>query len=306
MAHQIRHLAVDEPGRVVRVDVRADLRDQAGQRPPRLDRRRLGREGAEAGDPDRAGVMAVCVAALDAAAAVAALEDVALPVDQVVVADVPPALGDRVVVVDRADAGGRVGLAVGGRRVVHDDLLGCLPLRRPDLPALGVEAKPLVAAPLAARDDRQADLLREAAGRRRRPGGRVDQVEPEVVERPLGLDLDVAAAGRHGHEVGVAPAVRCRPAVRLVSGHGQPVAPGGAVGADPEPQPGDRAGQRGADGVDRIRRRDRLGAGGRSGRASPAPAPRRRRLGAADRGRSADQRDRQTGQQGAPREPHRP
>src|ERR1035437_5786710 len=73
-----------------------------------------------------AGIVAAGVRAA-IVAGVAPLVDVAELVDEEVVADVAPALGHRVVVVDRPDLAlgtSLVDVVVGGVRVVHDELLG--------------------------------------------------------------------------------------------------------------------------------------------------------------------------------------
>src|SRR5690606_33583272 len=88
----------------------------------------------------------------DVRAADAALEDVAVDVDDVVVADITPLLGDAVIVVDRADGVVPVGAVVDGS-MVHDRVLDLLVLERPDHAAAG-EAPALVRAPLRAGDDR--------------------------------------------------------------------------------------------------------------------------------------------------------
>ena len=87
---------------------------------------------AHHGDAQGPGVGAVGVRSHDHSAARRAqrarapFEDLAVLVDQVVVADVPPAQRDRVVVVDAAHDGGGLsgGVVVGARGVVNHDVLG--------------------------------------------------------------------------------------------------------------------------------------------------------------------------------------
>src|SRR5204863_8027355 len=82
-------------------------------------------------DADRAVVPPVGVTADDVVATGATGPDVAVLVDEVVVANVAPASGHGVEVVDRADRGRDVGAAVVTGGVVDDGLLHALVLRRP-------------------------------------------------------------------------------------------------------------------------------------------------------------------------------
>ena len=90
-------------------------------------------------------------------------------VDQEVVADVSPALSDRVVVVDGPDRRRRVGVVVLGGGVVDDQLLHRIERRRPGLLPGRVEAQPLVGSPAGAQDDRRLGDARRR-GHRRGPG----------------------------------------------------------------------------------------------------------------------------------------
>src|SRR5207248_3518897 len=80
---------------------------------------------------DRAVVPAIRVTTDHVIATGPAGPDVAVLVDEEVVPDVPPASGDRVEVVDRADRRGDVRAAVVAGGVVHDRLLNPLVLRGP-------------------------------------------------------------------------------------------------------------------------------------------------------------------------------
>src|SRR5262249_56790407 len=154
----------------LRVDpvARVDPGDQALEGAPGGRRRILVRERTEERDPDRARVVALRVRGGDAVpvqvlagrrltgrvlARVPALVDVAGLVDQEVVADVAPALGDGVVVVDRPDRRGGVRVAVLGGGVVDDHLLHWVEGRRPDLLARRAEAPPLLRTPSRPGDD---------------------------------------------------------------------------------------------------------------------------------------------------------
>jgi len=86
---------------------------------------------ADRRDAERAVVPPVRVTADHMIATGAAGPDVAVLVDQVVVANVTPASGDRVEVIDRADRRGDVRPAVIARGVMHDRLLHALVLGRP-------------------------------------------------------------------------------------------------------------------------------------------------------------------------------
>ena len=137
--------------------------EQALQRPDRLGRRGRVGEGAHDGDAGAAGVEPVDLRPDDPAgdAAVPALVDGAVPVDEEVVADVAPAeaLGVGVVRVDAAHERGSVGLSVDAAagRVVDEGHLDRR-VRR------GAGTELLVGAPLGAGDD---DRLRGGgAGRR--------------------------------------------------------------------------------------------------------------------------------------------
>ena len=116
-------------------------------------------EGPDAGDPGRDGVVALGLGAdhglVDAAGA--ALEDLAVLVDEEVVADVVPAVGVAVVAGDPEHDPGRLlgRVVVGADRVVHE--------RGLDLAVLGRRARRhAVAAPLGAGDDRGLARLRLA------------------------------------------------------------------------------------------------------------------------------------------------
>ena len=130
-----------------------------------LGRARLARlEVAEQRDPDRAVVVVERVPGHDAVAddlapvasvrlaTAPALVDPAAAVDQQVVADVAPALGDGVVGVDRADVGLRVAEVAVRGRVVDDQQRGRDEGGRPLVDAV-LEAQRLVGAPGLAADD---------------------------------------------------------------------------------------------------------------------------------------------------------
>src|SRR5213080_5328132 len=86
-------------------------------------------------------------------AGIATLVDIPRLVDQEVVANVAPALGDRVVVVDRADRRSRIRVVVLRVRVVDDQLLDRTEGGRPDLLAGRVVAERLVGPPVDSRRD---------------------------------------------------------------------------------------------------------------------------------------------------------
>ncbi len=135
------------------------------------------------GDDVRADDLALPIRALVAAAT--PLIDAAKAVDEGVVADVAPALGDRVVVVDGADIlhglvcgiGGvgiagvlRIGVVEGGR-MVDNDLLRRNVHARPDLGAVAVEAIAVGGAPLLTRQEIVVvEGRRQAAGAGDRAG----------------------------------------------------------------------------------------------------------------------------------------
>src|SRR5882762_7624114 len=83
---------------------------------------------------------------------VPALVDPTGLVDQEVVADVPPALGDGVVVVDRPHGRGRIRVAVLRGGVMDDELLDRPEHGRPGLLSGAVIAKRLVRAPAGPRN----------------------------------------------------------------------------------------------------------------------------------------------------------
>ncbi len=206
----------------VRIDVRADtvrvevvLRGEPGEqldeRCVRRSRRGLRRECAHERDADRALVVVLGVAAghrepirvvrarelaVPEVARVAALVDPPLLVDQVVVADVRPAPGNGVVVVDRAYRGRRIGVVVAARRVVDHQLLKREVLPRPLLVSGGVKAKALVGSPLGTRDDgwHRGRTLgdRSHPERKRLRPCRIERQDSERGEGPIGVDADDA------------------------------------------------------------------------------------------------------------------
>ena len=142
--------------------------EQSFERVSRLRRGLLVGESSKQRDADRPRVVSLRVGARDAVAGqilsgrrltksevarVAAFVDVAGLVDQEVVANVAPALGDGVVVVDRADRRGGVWVVVLCGGVMDDQLLNRPERRRPDLLAIRVEAQGLVGAPTRPSDD---------------------------------------------------------------------------------------------------------------------------------------------------------
>src|SRR6478735_8775979 len=106
----------------------------------------------------------------DILAADAPLVNVAVAVDEIVVADVAPPLVDRVVVVDGTDGYDRI-LRVGRLGVVNDDMVEGNVLRRPDLAVL-VGAIALVRAPLRARHKLRGHRIIGGRGRSLQEGMR--------------------------------------------------------------------------------------------------------------------------------------
>ncbi len=107
---------------------------------------------AKSGDSDRAPVVAQGMTCDHVVAADASLVDSALLVNEVVVTDISPAPGDRVVVVDRPHRCSWVWIVVFRDRVMNDRLGHLQVLALPDLLARGVEAQLLIRSPVCAGD----------------------------------------------------------------------------------------------------------------------------------------------------------
>ena len=138
-------------------------RDQRDERLARRVRQCRAVPIADVGDADAAGVESERLGADHVARdpAVAALPDVAVAIDEVVVANVVPAVRLHVVGVDRADDRRDVRLAVvvRGRRVVHEDHAHGWRVQR------WRAAEALVRAPVGARQDRRLRVQARGAAR---------------------------------------------------------------------------------------------------------------------------------------------
>ena len=169
-------------------------------------------------------------------AGIPALVDPTLLVDQVVVADVEPAPGDRVVVVDGAHRRRRIGVVVAPGSVMDDQLLQRKVFPRPELVPGGVEAQRLVRAPLAAGDDRRhhrgAVGLRTDPERDRLWSRRVEGQDGQLRQRAIGTDphhLDAVHA--HHRAIGLAAALPTVAIVDLDRDRGREGLPVGAEGS---------------------------------------------------------------------------
>ena len=177
------------------------IRERAHHRDP--DDTGVELEGVGTGHEQPGGVLAGRDLAGRVGSRVTTLVDTATRIDQEVVADVGPTLGDRVVAHDRAHRRRRVRVIVRSCGVVNDDLLDGLENLGPGLETLVVESERFVRAPGGPRDDRGLGRCRgyHVGGIRQRNGfvAAFHRHDGQVGQEPVRGQADEPRPLRHHH-----------------------------------------------------------------------------------------------------------